>query len=361
MVESQTDAIEELFVVSIAKSLTFAQIAAGGSSPGCETILNLANRGTTAYTGSLNLYTMIDGVSKPWEPIVNGNANAVTNGQMNISINAGDAVTLTFTGGTTTVAGFGTITPTGSSSTDETSFVEGSLTYFFMNGTTITDSVGIPPSDPLYLTTIPFDTFNNIALALANTNSTTASVLLTLYSASGQVIGTKTLSLPTNVQVAEYLWQIFPSVQMTGGRLDIKSDTSVYGVAVTDVNNQFSSLPLPPAAKTFNWTVNSGSLVMTGTVSMRFYGSQGEYQSTILTQNGNPVPNPSIRYVVGTFNNGTFSAYDFDQTNNEIQYWSFSSLSFSKQTVSGTVQIWTLNNPTITYQGQGTITLTATN
>jgi len=554
------------FAQKIAKSLAFAQVAVGGSSPEIlETILNLTNRGATTYTGTLNLYTMSNGSAQPWNPIVDGNANAVTDGEMVISIGPGNTTTLTLTGGASVAVGFATITPTGSSATDETSFVEGTLTYYFMNGNgtattnsaavvfgsgitnyiqapdsflagftfkatspisitklgaydsnlntnasnpssetfadelvgvydlttstllgsatvsasdtftdgdfryaplatpialnttdnyaiaaitngnyynccaqpsqatlnsitidynssnyvvtspgnvnngfsgwtisqglpsasglglesfggdfpdlgpnfefttggtaapSITNSIGISPSEALYLTTIPFDNFNNIALALANTNATTASVNLILYSASGQEMGTQTLTIQTNGHVAEYLSQIFPNATMTGGRLDIDSDTPILAVAVTDVDNQFSSLPLLPSVKTFNWTIafnfpvlnNISSL--TGTVSFQFDGTQGEYQSTILTRNGNPVANSSIRYVVGTFNAPTFSAYDFDSVDNEIQYWSFPSLSFSQPTAVGTVEIWSISGTTITYQGQGTITLTATN
>jgi hypothetical protein len=350
------------FAQKIAKALAFAQIAAGGTSPEIwETIVNLTNRGTNTYTGVFTLYTMSSGTPQPWNPIVNGDANTFTNGQMVISLSPGTTTTLTLTGGSTTLTGFGIITPTSSSSTDETSFVEGTLTYYVMNGDTVTDSIGIPPSDQLYITTIPFDTFENIGLALANGNATASTLTLNLYSSSGEQMGSQQLVLQPNEHVAEYLYQIFSNVQMTGGRLDIFSDTSFYGVAVTDVNNQFSSLPLLPAVKTFNWTVNFGASVLTGTVSFQFHGTQGAYQSTILTRNGNPVANPSIRYVVGTFNAPTFSAYDVDQPDNEIQYWSFGALSFSMPVVAGDVEIWTISNTTITFQGQGTISMTATN
>jgi len=353
------------------KSLAFAQVAVGGSSPEIlETILNLTNRGTTTYNGTLNLFTMSNNSPQPWSPIVNGDANAVTNGEMAISLNAGNTTTLTLTGGATLAVGFATITPTGSSSTDETSFVEGTLTYYFMNGTAstnITNSVGISPSDALYLTTIPFDNFNNIALALANTNATTASVNLLLYSAENVSMGNQTLTIPTNGHVAEYLSEIFTNVTMTGARLDIDSDTSIVAVAVTDVNSQFSSLPLLPSVKTFNWTIDWNSAVGTestrgGTVSFRFYNSQGESQSTILTKNGNPVANPHSNYVIGTFSTSGYGSYTFDPTNNEVTHWQATSLlSFSSPVITGTAEIWGFDGTTFTYKGEGTLTLTATN
>jgi hypothetical protein len=351
------------FAQSISKSLAFAQIAAGGSSPEIwETILNITNRGTTTYTGIFTLYTMSNGNPQPWSPIVSG--NAITNGQMNISLGAGDTTSLTITGSEKTVSGIGTIAPTGSSSTDGTSFVEGTLTYYVLSGGNVSDSIGILPSDSIYLSTVPFDNFSTICFALANTNATAASIQLNLYSDSGQELGTQTVTIQPNGQVAEYLWQAFTNFSQTSsfvGRLDIESLSPIIGVVLTDVNNQFSSLPFLPTVLTANWTASLQTQVRTGTVVFRFSGSQGEIQATLLTKNGNPVANPHSGYAVGTFNAGNYSAYNVDPILNEISYWSIPSFSLSTQTIEGTLEIWTINGQTVTYLGQGTITLTAAN
>jgi hypothetical protein len=158
--------------ISVGKSLVFPQVAAGG---GWETILNLTNRGTTTYAGSLNLFnTAADGSPQTWSPVING--TAITNGQMNISISPGNTVTYTFTEPGGTQAGFCKISPVSPSDSDETSFVEGNLTYYVMSGSSITDSIGIEPSGQIFLATIPFNNFSSICLALANVTSGTASV-----------------------------------------------------------------------------------------------------------------------------------------------------------------------------------------
>ena len=336
---------------SVGKSLAFAQIASGGV---WESVINVTNRGTTTYTGSLSLFTMSsDGSSpQPWNPIVNG--TYVTGGQMAISLPAGNTRTLTITAPNLQV-GFGTITPAAPSTTDDTSFVEGALTYYFLSGGAIVDSIGVEPSSPIYLTTIPFDDFSNITLALANANVAATSVNLRMYSASSQVLGTATLPLAGKAHVAKYLSEIFPSIQGgLAGRLDIECDAPIYGVALTQAGSQFSSLPFQPAVKVYNWTINFQGIIKTGLLSTRLSGSLGDSMSATLTPT-----QETPRYISGTFTSGAFTKVDYDVSNNQIEYWSLSSYSFSAPTINGTVRIWTINP--FTYQGQGTITLTAAN
>jgi len=337
----------------IDKELAFAQIAAG---PGLNSVLNIANRGTTTYTGSFNLFTMsADGSSSlAWNPTING--TATTNGQLAISIPAGNTQTLTITAPSLQV-GFGTITPTGSSSTDDSSFLEGDLTYYFMSGQTVTDSVGVGPSAQIYLTSIPFDNFSNIALALANANSS-ASVQLTLYSDSGSVAN-QTLSMAQNAHVAKYLSEIFPGVQLTGGRLDILSQTYIYGIALTQAGSQFSSLPFDAANKMFNWTINftPTSTTWTGTLNARLVGSLVDFHVTTLTKNGQPISEPDA-YLSGTYINGVGTVMDYSEALNQIQYWTLSSFSL-QPTNNGTVQIWSISP--FAYLGQGQVTLVPAN
>jgi hypothetical protein len=342
------------FAQSIDKSLAFAQIATGPVT-GTEvlnSVLNLTNRGTTTYTGSLNFFTMSGSTPELWNPTVNG--TAVTGGQWPISLPAGNTQTLTITS-QTAQSGFGTLTPTALSSTDQTSFVEGTLTYYFLSGQTVLDSVGVEPSIPLYLTTVPFDNFSNIALALANDNAATASVGLTLYSASNQVLSTATLSLAQNVHNAQYLYQIFPNVQGSpAGRLDIESQTPIRGVALTQAGTQYSSLPLEPAVRTYSWVVNFQGKVYTGLLSGRIFGSLGDIVTVTLTPT-----QEAPRYVAGTFGTGSLTTVDYDVADGEIKLWTLSSYSSGASTINGTVQIWTITP--FNYLGSGTITLTATN
>jgi len=334
----------------IDKLLAFAQIAAG---PGLNSVLNITNRGTTTYTGSLNFFAMSGNTPVSWDPMVNG--NTVSGGQWPISLPAGNTQTLTIT--TQNLAtGFGTITPTGSSATDLTSFVEGNLTYYFLTGQTATDSVGVEPSDETYLTTIPFDNFSNIALALANTNTATATVNLTLNSAASTQLGTAVLSLAPNAHVAQYLTEIFPTVQGSpAGRLDLECDTSIRGVALTQVGaSQYSSLPLQPSVRTYSWTVNFGGTAYAGLLSGRLFGSLGDIVTVTLTPT-----QESPRYIAGTFGTGSLTTVDYDAADNQIKLWTLTSYSTGASTINGTVQIWTITP--FNYLGSGTISLTATN
>jgi hypothetical protein len=343
-----------VFAQSICKSLAFAQIASGGA---WETVINVTNRGTTTYTGFLSLHTMgADGITPmPWNPIVNG--TKVTNSQMAILIPAGSMQTLTITA-ENLETGFGTITPSAPSDSNQTSFVEGSLTYFYLSGNEVLDSIGVEPSNQIYLTTIPFDKFASIAFALANTNANTASVNLTVYSASTpvQVLGTTTLSLARNAHVAEYLYQVFPSIaEEVPGRLDIECDIPIYGLALTQVGSQFSSLPFLPAVKGYTWTENftPTGTVKTGTLGARLGGALLQYQKTTLT----PVQEAS-RYLGGTYSDGALSMVDFDFAAGQVRYWTFNSFSFSMSMVTGTVKLYSLT-PAYSYLGQGSITLVA--
>jgi|WetSurMetagenome_2_1015567.scaffolds.fasta_scaffold09397_2 hypothetical protein len=341
------------FAQSIAKSLTFAQIASGDA---WETVINVSNRGTTTYTGVLSFFTMSsDGVTPlRWNPILNG--TQIVNGQAAISIPAGNTQRLTITAPSLAV-GFGTISPTSPSDTDLTSFAEGTLTYYFYSGTDLVDSIGVEPSSRIYSTTIPFDNFSEIAFALANSDSKAAAVKLTVYSASApvQVLGTHTVLLAPNAHVAEYLNQVFPGISgSTSGRLDIECETPVYGLALTQVGSQFSSLAFQPAVKTYTWAVNFQSVVKTGFLSARLEGALMDYTTMTLTP-----AQDAPRYTTGTFSNGSLFMMDCDVANNQIKYWNFASYSPSGITLNGTVQVWTLDP--FFYLGQGTITLTATN
>ena len=226
-------------IPTIGKDFAVAQIAAGG---GWETVLNLTNRGTTTYTGTLNLFRSSDqGPGPAWNPQVNG--NAISGGRFNLSLRSGETMTLWITESpTATESGFCVLR---GSSIDETSFIEGTVTYYTKSEGKVTDSVGVAPGGGTYLAVLPFEDFRSIALALANANTTAATVRMKLFSASGEPVSTLTppMILQPNQQRALYLWQLFPNVQMTSGRLDIQSDVTILGTALTDAGTQFSSLP----------------------------------------------------------------------------------------------------------------------
>ena len=58
------------------KDAAFGQVVVGG---GYETVINLTNRGTHSYFGTLSLFRIVNEASVPWNPTVNGVAGKTGN------------------------------------------------------------------------------------------------------------------------------------------------------------------------------------------------------------------------------------------------------------------------------------------
>jgi hypothetical protein len=338
------------------QSLAFAQVAAGG---GIESFINLTNRGTSNYIGMLSLFT---GTNQPWSPTVNG--TPITNGQYSFAISPGGTVTIDITSTAGTVSGFAQVTST---ATSANALVEGTLTYYIKSGNTVLDSIGVAPSSELHGTSIPFDNFNNIALALANLNPNGIIVHMKLYSNANQLMGTFDQQLQNMQQVPKYLSQLFPSVTMTQGRLDLQSDDYFIGTALTQVaGGQYSSLPLLPAAKTYTYTRTEGTDVMTGVVYLFTEGRSFQGYGKDLTSNGQPVNDP-LGYFQGHMASNGLAFYNTGQYQGQdyIMYFEINPFSLSMQNASG---VWYAivtspgsMGPVGTVGAQGTLRITATN
>jgi hypothetical protein len=333
------------------KRIAFTQIVAGG---GYTSVVNLTNRGTTPYSGTLNLTT---GGGQGWSPVING--TPISNGSYIVTIAAGATVTLTITSPGSVAAGFGVISTTDNSLTNS---VEGTLTYYIKSGTgAVLDSVGIAPASEFFLTTIPFDDFNTIAVALANLNPFGVTAKMTVFSDTGQVVGTINQLLLNMQHLPQYLSQFFPAVSLTRGRLEIQCDNFIIGEALTQVQGgQYSSLPLLPALKTYTWTMTTtgpyGS-VSTGNASVWINGSsvsgvalaQGAGSTSYITGQVSSVgPSNSLVF----YGNGNAQGLTY------VQYFSFPSFTFSATTATGTVTTVTLDGTVVV---PGTMTMTATN
>ena len=234
------------------RDLIFPQVAAGGVAPHYETWITVTNRGAEIYTGTLNFYTA---AGAAWNPYVNG--YQITLGSLPVNIGSGVAATFKITSPGSTEAGYATIRAEGRETL--TSFLEGNLTYYVDSNA---DSVGIAPSKPFTVSVLPFEDFNSICLALVNTNSAqnVASITLKLYSAAGTLAGTRSLNLTAKGYNAQYLWQLFSSVERSfgRGRLEISSDTLISGIALTQISTgQLSSLPLGSTLYEYFISLNS--------------------------------------------------------------------------------------------------------
>jgi hypothetical protein len=149
-----------------------------------------------------------------------------------------------------------------------TNTLEGHLTYYISDGDLITDSVGVPPARQFLASSLPFEDFNSIALALVNTDLAGRSAhlkLKVLSDTNAQVGQTKNLTLIGREYAAQYLSQLFPGTTLGRGRLEIESDVPISGIALTQApGNQFSSLPLESTTRTY-------SIKMTGTTDEARY------------------------------------------------------------------------------------------
>ncbi len=229
------------------KDMVFSQVAAGG---GYESWLTVTNRGVETYNGSLSFFR---GKAEPWNPVVDG--STITNGKIALSIPAGATRTLKVTGGEATQSGFAAIV---ADTASLTSLIEGNLTYFVKSGSTLTDSVGVTPSAEFYLSTIPFEDFQTIALAMVcrAPGAQSAAVRLTVFSQTNEQVGATTVTIAQNEQWVRFLWEALGRLTIGRGRLEIQSDVPISGTALMFVSGQFSSLPMTPTVRTYNMAVD---------------------------------------------------------------------------------------------------------
>lgn len=336
------------------KHLAFAQVAVGET---IETLITVTNRGSATYFGR---FIFRNGGGRIWNPVVNG--QTITYGEMRITISPGSTSTLRITG--TQLEG-GTVALI-SDDLSQNNFVEGNLTYSIRSGSSIVDSIAVPPSTEFYLASIPFDDLSTVALALANADFydfLTADISLTLFSPSGSQIATTTLSLPALSHIARFLTELFPGTNLGQGRLDIKSERPIFGVALTLVQNQLSTLPLLPSPTSYAIrTTSSLGTVSTGEVSLWAEGFFVKGFLRITSVDGTPIK-PTIAWVTGRLING-YLRLSFDAQGEAFAgeavtlYMEHRNFSFSSSSVSGSSVMTLLSdNSTVT----GTFELNKTN
>ena len=226
------------------KDMVFPQVAAGGAY---QSWITVTNRGTEVWKGDLEFR---GGAGVPWNPVVNG--TAIVGGTLFISVNPGATNTYKVTSPGSTEAGYAMVL---ARDANLTSFLEGHLTYYVSDGNLVIDSVGVPPARQFLVSSLPFEDFNSICLAFANSDSAGRPAhlkLKVLSDTNAQVGQTKDLPLARREHMAQYLWQLLPGIALGRGRLEIESDVPVSGIALTQApGNQFSSLPLESTTRTY--------------------------------------------------------------------------------------------------------------
>jgi hypothetical protein len=334
------------------KDLGFAQIAFGG---GYETVLNVSNRGTSIYNGTLALWPTDR--TKPFPALVNGSPVPAPF-QMTLALNAGATASLRITSGNVsagTLTGFATII---GANREADNLLEGNLTYYVKSADgTIVDSIGVAPSRAAFQATVPFDDFQTVALALANLNfvNATTTFRLTLFDENNTQVGNFSQSLGPLQQLPRFLPELFPGVSLTKGRVDINSGIPLLGTALTFVKGgQASSLPFLQSTKLYNATLN---VTPAGTFTSHAYVSfDGPFVTlyTFDTENGIPQPGTMDRSV-GLVTDGTLEILSREGPN-EISSVVIPNFNPQALTQTGTFTAYSLIPGGVL--GQGTVTLT---
>ena len=229
------------------KDAAFGQVVVGG---GYETVINLTNRGTHSYFGTLSLFRIVNEASVPWNPTVNGVAGE--DGEYDLEIQPQATVTLRLTGSQLEVGAAILL----SEDLILDNLIEANLTYLILENGRVSDSVGIAPSKEFYRASIPFEKFREIALALVNgdmSGERRARVELSLFSGDGDLLGAKKIiTLGPLFHSPKFLHEHFPGQTLDGGKVEIVSDSPIFGTALTFKGKQFSSLPLDPVPVTYS-------------------------------------------------------------------------------------------------------------
>jgi hypothetical protein len=334
----------------IGKGLSFAQIAFGG---GYETVINLTNRGTATYSG--NLVLRPTDPTRPFPARVNGSPLNAGNAAA-ITLNPGATLSLSITSGDAslgTVTGFAIVSP---AQAQLPYLLEGNLTYYLRSANgTITDSVGVAPSTPTLGTAIPFDDFETVALALANNGPQTTTIRLTVFDDKNAQVGATTQTLAGNQQVPRFLFQFFPGVSLTRGRVEIQSDFPFLGTALTFVEgSQASSLPFLSSMKLYDVAFDIGGFQ--GSVHL-YLTLEGIYAKAydVEFENGVPAPGAFTNWA-GILQDGELVMAEREDSNG-VCYVRIPAFSLSKATQSGKAVCVDENLPGTVFQG--TITVTA--
>ena len=279
------------------KDTAFGQVVVGD---GFETVINLTNRGTSEYTGTMILFRLENAA---WNPVVNG--RTVRDGEYGIRIGPGATVTLRLTG--PQLESGAAILLSDDLLLDN--LIEANLTYLVLEDGQVSDSVGISPSQEFYRASLPVERFAETGLALANGDTSgeiTAEIDLTLFSASGSRLGTAPVTLGPASHRARFLHEFFPAYALAGGRVEIVSDSPIFGTALTLSGGEYSSLPLEPASINYAVRLDSADRFATGELALWAEGSFIRGYLAVSALDGEAFDDPEFGLVQGELEGGRF-------------------------------------------------------
>ncbi len=338
------------------KTLAIAQIAVGEI---IDTTLTITNRGAGVFEATLFLYRGTEGAE--WNPIVNG--DTVSEGRVAVNLPSGETTSFTFTG-TALDEGFSILVPR---NFDQDNFVEGSLTYQIRQDGALVDSIGILSSEEFTLATVPFESFDRVALSLVNpdiVDEQDANVTLRLFDEDGDLVSTEQETFSPLAHNPEFLSQFFPGVVLGRGRLDIVSDIPIFGTALNLEQGQLSALPLNGAVRTYDIEmVGAGQITARGGASIWHDGLFVSGYIVIDEVGGVPLQSDETfllygRLVAGSLRASFYGRSEFFSNREVNVYFSESPFGFANGAVSTDYIATFLDNNTV---AEGTLTLTPTN
>jgi hypothetical protein len=220
-----------------------------------------------------------------------------------------------------------------------------------VTGGVLTDSIGVGPSTEIYRSTIPFQDFSTIALALANQDPTVKEVVLKLRQADGTLVETKNVQLAGNAHDARFLDQIFDVTTVAGktvngGRVDIESNQLIFGTAVTFLGGQISTLPLQPTRIEYDFRADLDDEVTTGKITLLAAGNFVRGYLEPREDDGVPLENPESIPVAGDLIDGLLRvAFPLGGLleDPEVVLFTAAGFSFDEGEVEASVVIFTLD------------------
>ena len=252
------------------KDMMFTQVFAGPSGGTTYmSFISATNRGTLPYTGSLRFRTSTSNI---WNPTVNG--SQVTGGSVDVTIFPDETLVFSVTTNTFTV-GYAYFF---SSDYSLDNYVEGNLSYFAFNGSTLMDAVGVPDSKEFMISSLPFDMYPDVGLSLVNPSSGPAEVDVLLYDPDGGLPAANcTFTLAPGEHYAKYLTELPWFSDPTGfgpvGKVEISSDIPISGIAMlitpgSSAGAQISTLPLGGTPLTYLATFTGNGDVYEGELAL---------------------------------------------------------------------------------------------
>lgn len=336
------------------KDMVFAQVAVGDS---IETRITLTNRGTSPYSGTLFL---VKNRGEDWNATVNG--IEISRGSVPVSIAPGATTTLRITG-KETQAGFAILA--GSEMTTS-SCLDGNLIYYVKSGSSIVDSIGVADSTEIYFSSIPFEDFSALALALANSDAQerTTRVSITLFTENGTRVAAKMITLGAFWHRAFFVKELFPEITMAGkGHLEIQSDLAICGAALNVADGQISSLPISSTSRVYS--LRAAASDGTSFSGQACLWAEGFYVKgyMLITEAGGVKITPEPQLVYGRLIKGvlrlSFYAKGKAFQDREVNaYAVYRDFSFGSDSLSGTLVVTYLNESATS---TGSFQLTKTN